>query len=85
MPENEDRALAEAIYKTFRTEDGKVVLSYLMIEAGFFEDDIRKMKPDCIALVNRLLKAGHMTASGNMGIYATAVVESYDASDLSER
>lgn len=82
MASNDERDLAEAIYKTFKTEDGKVVLSFLMIEAGYFEDNPALMKPDCIALINKLFKAGHMTASGNMGIYATAVVESYDASDL---
>lgn len=79
---NDERELAEAIYKTFRTAEGKTVLSFLMSEAGYFSTDPAKINPDNVALINRLLIAGHMTVAGDMGKYALAVVESYDASDL---
>ena len=79
----EDEAeLARAIYMTFRTAEGKAVLSWLMSQAGFFQTDPTRMVPENIALINRLLVAGHMTVTGDMGKYALAVVESYDASDL---
>jgi len=81
-PESDEKRLARAIYNTFRTADGKAVLSWLMNEAGFFETVPARMVPENIALINRLLVAGHMTVTGDMGRYALAVVESYDLSDL---
>ena len=79
---SDERELAEAIYKTFKSAEGKVVLAYMMNEAGYFSTDPGKINADNVALINRLLIAGHMTVAGDMGKYALAVVESYDASDL---
>ena len=81
-PESDEKKLARAIYNTFKSADGKAVLSWLMNEAGFFQTDVKNMIPENIALINKLLVTGHMTVTGDMGRYALAVVESYDASDL---
>lgn len=80
--QSDELKLAQAIYNTFKTADGKAVLSWLMSQAGFFETTPARMVPENIALINKLLVAGHMTVTGDMGKYALAVVESYDASDL---
>lgn len=77
--------LADAIYRTFRTAEGKTVLAFLMNEAGFFASDPAKINNDNVALINRLLKAGHMTIAGDLGKYTLAVVESYDMSDYNRR
>lgn len=79
--EGEDE-LAKAIYHTFRTEEGKSVLAWLLHQCGLFETRPERMKPELIALGNRLLQAGHMQITGDMGIYTTAVIESYVHSDL---
>lgn len=78
-PENE---LAKAIYNTFKSGDGKSVFAWILDQCGFFETDPNKVKPELIALANRIMVTGHMTVTGDMGKYAMAVIESYDSSDL---
>lgn len=74
--------LAKAIYHTFRTEEGKSVLAWILNQCGLFETRPERMKPELIALGNRILQAGHMQITGDMGAYTTAVIESYEHSDL---
>lgn len=74
--------LAQAIYNTFKTEDGKTVLAWIMDQAGYFNPDASTIKPELIALINRLLLTGHMTITGDMGRYTTAVIESYENSSF---
>lgn len=74
--------LARAIYNTFKTPEGKSVFAWILDQCGYFEADPAKVKPELIALANRIMLAGNMTVAGDMGKYAMAVIESYDNSDF---
>lgn len=78
--EDEAQELARAIYNTFRTADGKVTLTWLLIQCGYFNTKPEDVSPELVALANRLMAAGHMRIQGNAGLYAQAVIESYDNS-----
>lgn len=73
--------LAQAIYNTFKTSEGKSVFAWILDQCGYFETDPNKVSPELIALANRIMVTGHMTVTGDLGRYAQAVIESYDHSN----
>ncbi|MFA6934578.1 MAG: hypothetical protein WCR70_04850 [Sphaerochaetaceae bacterium] len=82
--ERQEEELAAAIYKTFNTADGKTVLSWILYQCGYFVTKPSAVSVDLIAFANRLMQAGHMTITGNMGKFARAIIESYEGSSFKE-
>lgn len=83
--ERQDADLSAAIYRTFSTADGKTVLSWILYQCGYFVTNPSAVSVDLVAFANRLMQAGHMTITGNMGKFARAIIESYEGSTLKEQ
>ena len=69
MASNEKRTIQDVFKVAFSGEDGKTMLYWLLNECGYFATDPSRIHPDLIALANRLLYAGGITAPQTAGKY----------------
>lgn len=69
MASNKKRTIQDVFKVAFSGEDGKTMLYWILNECGYFALDASIIKPDLIALANRLLNAGGITAPQTAGKY----------------
>ena len=70
MASKETRRTIQDVFKVaFSGEDGKTMLYWILNECGYFAVNPSLIKPDLIALANRLLNAGGITAPQSAGKY----------------
>ena len=79
---DDDSELAAAIHRTFSSEDGKVVLQWILDQCGYFATAKDRVDPALIAFAGRLMEAGHMGISGDSGIFVTALLSSYTSEGI---
>ena len=75
--ESDERDLAAALYRALSTEDGRVLLVWLMDKCGLFERDSQKIQPERMTLVSELMDAAHLGIAGDAGVFADALLASY--------
>lgn len=69
MAGNERKTIQDVFKVAFSGEDGKTMLYWILNECGYFATDASLIKPDLIALANRLLNAGCITSPESAGKY----------------
>ena len=76
-----DLTLSGAIYRTFSTAEGKVVLMWLLNECTFFETKPERISQEKLALAHKLISAGSFGIAGDSGRFVDAIISSHDSSD----
>ena len=70
--------------RVFNTDDGKIVLTNILSNLGYFETDATKINPDYISFANRLLNQVGVNFRSNWGAVVNAMMLASDSRDLEE-
>ena len=70
--------------RVFSTDDGKIVLTNILSNLGYFETDPKQINPDYIAFANRLLNQVGVNHRGNWGSMTNALMLTSGEEDITE-
>ena len=70
--------------RVFNTEDGRIVLTNILANLGYFDTDPTKINPDYIAFANRLLNQVGVNHRGNWGSMTNALMLTSGEADITE-
>ena len=70
--------------RVFGTEDGKIVLTNILSNLGYFDTDPSAIKPEYIAFANRLLNQVGVNHRDNWGSMVNALMLTSGESDIQE-
>ncbi len=68
------KTMQDVFKVAFSGEDGKTMLYWILNECGYFSTDASVIRPELIALANRLLLAGGITSPAEAGRYIESII-----------
>lgn len=72
---SDNKTMQEVFKVAFSGEDGKTMLYWILNECGYFATDPSAIRPELIALANRLLFTGGITSPSEAGRYIDNIIQ----------